>query len=279
VSDTGRREWDESAWQALADELDLWQAAGRRATFWWRDDDAGRADPALERLLALAARAGLPVGLAVVPAWLADDAIRAIRSAPPTVLVLQHGYAHANHETRIAPGERKVRPAECGAARAADQVLGELLDGRQRLGEAFAARLLPVLVPPWNRIAPPLVSRLPPAGYRGLSTFGPRPALPRTPGLVELNCHADPILWREAKRFAGARSTLARLRGHVMDRRTGRADPVEPTGLLTHHRDMEPALWQFLETLLERLAAHPGATFPALPAALGEPWTPVAPVC
>ncbi|MEK9660397.1 MAG: hypothetical protein VW644_01455, partial [Alphaproteobacteria bacterium] len=40
-------------WDALAAELDVWAAAGRTATLWWRDDDADAASPALERLLAL----------------------------------------------------------------------------------------------------------------------------------------------------------------------------------------------------------------------------------
>ena len=29
-----------SSWDALRTELDLWQDAGRDASFWWRDDDA-----------------------------------------------------------------------------------------------------------------------------------------------------------------------------------------------------------------------------------------------
>jgi hypothetical protein len=256
--------WDEAAWAACAAELDRWQAAGTRATFWWRDDDAGADHPGLARLLALAGGLGLPVGVAVVPAWLTADVVARLRAAPPGVAVLQHGWAHANHETAPPPGERKVRPAECGAARPAAQVLAELAAGRARLAEALGARTLPVLVPPWNRIAPEVAGGLPAAGYPALSGFGPRHAVAAIPGLVRLNCHADPIVWREAKRFAGAAVTLERLTGHLADRRAGRADPAEPTGLLTHHRDMTPAFWAFLEEWLGRVARHPGAAFPAL---------------
>ena len=51
----------DSGWAVLEAELDLWQAAGRTASFWWRDDDAVAATPALSRLLALpeSARRGL----------------------------------------------------------------------------------------------------------------------------------------------------------------------------------------------------------------------------
>ena len=31
----------DAPWAALNAELDCWAAAGRCATFWWRDDDAG----------------------------------------------------------------------------------------------------------------------------------------------------------------------------------------------------------------------------------------------
>ena len=55
-------------WSDLTQELDAWTADGRRATLWWRDDDAAEPDAALERLLALAATHGLPLALAVIPA-------------------------------------------------------------------------------------------------------------------------------------------------------------------------------------------------------------------
>jgi len=56
----------DSGWGALEAELDIWQSAGRSASFWWRDDDAIAATPELDRLLALAQDA--PIGLAVIPA-------------------------------------------------------------------------------------------------------------------------------------------------------------------------------------------------------------------
>ncbi len=37
---TGRDRPPVAMWDRLAAELDRWDAAGRRATFWWRDDDA-----------------------------------------------------------------------------------------------------------------------------------------------------------------------------------------------------------------------------------------------
>lgn len=269
------RAWDEPAWRAFVAELDAWISQGRQASFWWRDDDAGRPTPAFDRLLSLAAEVGLPLALPVVPAWLAPEVAETIRAAPGPVVVLQHGFAHANHETEIQPGEQKLRPAECGTARPAQAVLAELAEGCTGLKTAFGSRFLPVFVPPWNRIAPAVLAGLPRVGYRALSAFGPRAVAEPVPGLLQVNCHADPIVWREGKRFAGASATLERLRAHLAARREGHADPSEPTGLLTHHGDMDPLCWAFLEELLGRLRAHPAVTFPPLPSLLAaQPTTP-----
>jgi peptidoglycan/xylan/chitin deacetylase (PgdA/CDA1 family) len=257
--------WDEAAWLSFAAELDAWRHGGRTATFWWRDDDAGALHPGLPRLLDLAARHRVPLGVAAVPAWLAPEAAALLAAAPAGVVVLQHGWAHVNHETTPPPGERKIRPAECGAARPPDVVLAELAAGWACLRGALGTRTAPVLVPPWNRIAAGVVAGLPAIGYRALSTFGAGVRAPAAGGLARLDCHADPIVWREDRRFVGAAATLTRLTAHLTARREGRADPDAPTGLLTHHRDMGPAFWEFLDAWLGRLAGHAAARFPPLP--------------
>jgi hypothetical protein len=260
--------WDDRAWAHFTHELDAWQASGRVASFWWRDDDAGRPHPALDRLFDLAARTDTPLAVAVVPMWLTPEGAAAVRAAPAHVVILQHGFAHANHEPAAPAGERRVRPAECGRARPASVVLAEARAGRERLADAFDARFRPVFVPPWNRIAPAVVDGLAATGHQALSALGPRPAPEAAPGVLSLNCHADPIAWHEAKRFIGAAAALARLGAHLRARREGRADPLEPTGVLTHHRDMDAAFWTFFDTLLHRLRAHPGVVFPSLDTSL-----------
>ena len=56
------------SWDRLDRELAAWAAEGREATFWWRDDDAVAATPALDRLLRLTESGGVPLALAVIPA-------------------------------------------------------------------------------------------------------------------------------------------------------------------------------------------------------------------
>jgi predicted deacetylase len=250
--------WDAAAWARLRAELDRWPPGA--ATVWWRDDDAGAAGPPFDRLLALAAAHAAPLALAVVPTWLEETVAAAIRVGPAGLRVVQHGYAHRNHEPP-APDGTRGRPAELGAARPLDAALAELAAGWARLSTLVPTRLRAALVPPWNRIAPAVRDALPGAGYRTLSTFGPRAT---GAGFPVLNTHVDPIQWRAGKRFGGAAWTLEQITTHLTDRRLARVDPAEPTGLLTHHRDMPPSAWACLDALLGHLRGHPAVAFPPL---------------
>jgi hypothetical protein len=245
-----------TSWPAIADELARWRDLGRAPVLWWRDDDAADATPALDRLLALQRTHALPLALAVVPAA-ATPALAARLSHAPDTDLLQHGYAHTNH----APlGEKK---AELGPERPAMVVLGEL--GTGWLALERWANSLPVLVPPWNRIAPGLVPALPEIGFRGLSTFGIRRRARPVSGLVQVNTHIDLIDWR-TRRFAGAETVLgacaqalaaARL-GAEPGKRTGTdTGRGEPIGLLSHHLAMDEPAWDFLNSFWGRMGQLP----------------------
>lgn len=247
MAPTSARDWSE-----LARELDVWHAAGRTATLWWRDDDACGAGAALARLLEIATQYGVPLALAVIPARAERALAEHVRTAP-AVAVLQHGYAHRNH----APSG--VKRSELGDHRPATAIDTELERGWRRLAGLFGAAALPVLVPPWNRIGPGVSRRLPRLGYRGLSTFGPRSAREPLPGLCQVNSHLDLIDWRGTRGFVGVPLALGALLGHLRARRVGRADAGEPTGLLTHHLVHDDACWEFVSALLEQTRQHPAA--------------------
>ncbi|MBM3546039.1 MAG: hypothetical protein FJX54_03735 [Alphaproteobacteria bacterium] len=227
-------------WEDLGRELDAWGKAERLATLWWRDDDAIAPSDALDRLNALGRAHGVVPALAVVP--------KTAEASLPGLALLQHGYAHTNHGVK--------KKAELGPDRPAASVAGELATGRRRLLDLFAGRVLPVLAPPWNRIAPEVVALLPGIGFRGLSTFKPRERAEAAPGLVQVNTHADIIDWCE-RRFAGDDLAVGAILGHLADRRQGRADAAEPTGVLTHHLVHDAPAWGFLEKLFKVTRAHP----------------------
>jgi hypothetical protein len=241
-----------SNWRAFEDEVARSRDAGRAAELWWRDDDAADAGSALDRLLSVQHETQVPLALAVVPAT-ATQALAARLVDESGVDVLQHGYAHTNH----APaGEKKM---ELGAHRPAMLVLGDLGTGWMALERLFGARALPVLVPPWNRIAPLLVPTLPEIGFRGLSTFGARSRIEPVKGLLQVNTHLDLMDWRGHRGFVGEDAALATLvRALGAGRITG-----EPVGVLSHHLAMDEGAWDFLRSLMGRARTMPGVMLPA----------------
>jgi hypothetical protein len=241
-------------WQLLERELDCWQAANRRATLWWRDDDACRDSAALRKLLAIAGQQRVPVALAAIPAEADRTLADAIASCAHATIV-QHGYAHRNHAPR---GERS---AELGADRPLAVRLAELEQGRQRLEWVSGARYVPVLVPPWNRIAGDIYPRLVSVGLRGLSCFGPRGARLAAPALPQVNTHVDLIAWRRDRLFIGADAAIGRLVAHLTARRLFEVDADEPSGILTHHLVLADAAWDFVRELCSRTRSHPAAAW------------------
>ena len=245
-----------SGWAALEAELDIWQAAGRTAIFWWRDDDAIAVTPALDRLLALAE--GIPLALAVIPGR-AEPSLAERLGRAPDAAVLQHGWRHINH----APaGERK---SELSAHRPQSERLHELRLGRERLRSLFGARALGVLVPPWNRIGPDLVPRLPEIGIHGISVAGPRQAAAPAAGLQAINTHVDLVDWRGSRAFIGESAALGLVLRHLRSRFLGSVDAREPTGILTHHLLQDAPAEQFLRRLIATVRQHPSARFVPIP--------------
>ena len=244
------------AWRAFETELDAWAREGRSAAFWWRDDDASRPSAALDRLLGVRSRFRVPLALAVIPARLHPGLAPRLRTGGD-LAVLQHGFAHANH---AGAGEKSM---ELGLHRPRERVLGELARGFERLASAFEEGFVPVLVPPWNRIAAPLAPALPRLGLRGLSAFAPRPQPAPPSGLRRVDCHLDLIDWRGTRGCRDHARLAGELVGHLRARREGRADAAEPIGVLTHHLDHDECAWAFVERFLERSARHPAARWPA----------------
>lgn len=224
----------------LRQMLDGLAEAGTPARLWLRDDDAVQPTPALDRLLALGADHSVPLTLAVIPE--PSGQALADRLQGLAVEVAPHGWSHANH---AGSGEKSC---ELAATRPATAVLADLAAGLSRLRHLHGPRLVPVLVPPWNRIAPALIPALPGLGYRGLSVFGPeRGAAPP----ARLNVHVDLIDWRGTR---GGREAGALVADLVTRLQTG-----APAGYMTHHLVHDRAAWEFTERLFALTATHPGA--------------------
>ena len=78
---------------------------------------------------------------------------------------------------------------------------------------------------------------------------------------MQCNTHVDLIAWRRGRAFIGVDAAIGRLVEHLKARREGTVDQAEPTGILTHHLDLDGAAWQFLGELFLRTRAHAAATW------------------
>nr|WP_204262830.1 glycosyltransferase [Methylobacterium sp. BTF04] len=235
-------------WRPLRAALDAAHACGRPVPVWWRDDDAVTATPALDRLLHLSERFAFRLLVAAIPARVDAALAERLRDAP-LARVAVHGLSHANH----APVGAK--PAEFGPHRPLSVLHAEATEALDRARASFGPdTLLPVFVPPWNRLAPDLAAALPDLGYGGLSSV---PGLP-VAGLMRADIHLDPFDWRGTRSLADPPMLVATL-AHAIA-----ADLSGPLGLLTHHLVHDELVWAFLEDLLGELLAHPATT-------LGDP--------
>jgi hypothetical protein len=240
------------AWQAFFEEIACWRDAGRQAEFWWRDDDAERAAPALFRLVTLAQSMSIPLALAAIPARSQGNAFQGLG---PLVSVLQHGTDHAN---RALAGDKKT---EFPAGEPVPSALARIDAARRQLQAIAGDRFLPVMAPPWNRIPGPLASQLAGAGLRGLSQYGARSRTESAPGLRQVNTHVDIVAWRADRAFVGEDQALGAATKHLKAKRIGTADPGEATGWLTHHAVHDEPAWAFLERLFESTRGLPAVAW------------------
>lgn len=229
---------------SLLAELDGWKAAGRRADLWLRDDDATTATPALTRLLDLCAAHGVRPVVAAVPSG-ADAQLAAMLAGRGSVCV--HGIAHINH---AGAGEKKQ---ELHPSQPLDQMLRQLEAALATLRQRFGAALLPVLVPPWNRLDPRLLPHLRAIGFKGLSGFKARASRQAGPGLVQVNTHVDLMQWGKNRRGRPGPVVAGALADAL---RQARGQAGEPIGILSHHLVHDAQAWTSLEFLINVTGCH-----------------------
>jgi hypothetical protein len=233
-------------WALIDAEVNAWRRAGRASLLWWRDDDARQPSESLERLLVLAEGRQAPLALAVIPdsdlPGLADALL-----AHPSTTVIQHGCDHVDRN-RGGGVSSEFSPDTPSA-----DIAATIAESWERL--SVVRRTIPVYAPPWNVLLPNARQALKRTPLRAVSVYGA--SAPNEDGLPDINTHIDVMKWRPA-RFRGSPAILTRLWRQLRARRLGRRWD-EPIGLLTHHKNLDPAAWSFLERLLDRLNARSGA--------------------
>jgi len=247
-----------NTWDELAQELDLWFAAGQVATFWWRDDDLNEPTAALDRLLDLRDTFDIPLNLAVIP----DEVDPHIGDDLTGCVLLQHGVLHKNFAKE---GQKK---SEFPDTRSVKDCVKDLQQGKARMEELFGDVFYPVFVPPWNRISDPVLKELKTSGFIGLSRYNARLTAQPITGLAEINTHIDPVFWRGDRSALEDNKILRLCINHLKARRTGFVDKSEPTGLLTHHLIHDERLWEVTFKLLGFLCGHKAVRWVTLAGAI-----------
>ena len=230
-------------WQGLLDELARWHDIGLLARLWLRDDDAIVPTAALDRLLDISARYAAPVTVAIIPAASGPALAGRLAEARHAVPVV-HGWRHLNH---APPPEKKQ---ELGVHRPVSAVVSDMSLALDRMTELYGDRLLPLLVPPWNRIDQSLLPLLPDLGYAGVSGFRDQPAAGDIP---VINTHVDIIDWRGTR---GGRDHAV-LAAELTEELAAARPAGGAVGILTHHLDHDETCWSFLEKLFEITGAQP----------------------
>ncbi len=229
--------------QHFIDTLDAYAKDGRTVQLWLRDDDAIEPTAALSQLLDLSDRWNAPIAIAAIPAH-ATPALAELLDRFPLISVAVHGWDHVNH----APTSEKKQ--ELGLHCGEDVVVSRLADGLARITDLFGDRAIPLLVPPWNRIAQSLLGRLSSLGYEGLSVFGPE----RAEAPIRLvNTHVDIIDWKGTR---GGRP-MDVLYTEAAARLESGTTQAMSLGVLTHHLVHDDAAWNFLDDFFELTARHP----------------------
>ncbi len=241
----------------LDTELQNWRAAGKDPQLWWRDDDAISVTPQLEHLARLASSADIEILLAVIPAYAKRDLVAYVEQClnlKPCI----HGWSHENH----APASEKK--CELGTHRDLSEVLDDIVRGCQRLDDLFGRAVLPVLVPPWNRMRDDLAERLCEVGIEAFSTFTHQRSVPE----IQVNTHVDVMDWKAPCGTTGKSPDAVQIE-LASALRVSRANGFYPIGLLTHHLVHDETAWATLSAIV----AHPDLNWVSFQQALAHPST------
>jgi len=209
----------------------------------FRADDIGAPGANFERMMRLFARAGVPLALAVVPAWLTPARWRALRETEKEARELwcwhQHGWRHVNH----APDGKKQ---EFGSGRGIDRIRRDLDLGTARLRAVMEEDFCPGFTPPWNRCGAAALEALSRAGFLFVSRGkGARPPAPV--GLPDFSVNVDLHTRKEAAAEEGWDHLFAEIEAGIAG---------GLCGVMIHHQRMNDGAFDFLALLLEVLGGR-----------------------
>ncbi|MUM77098.1 polysaccharide deacetylase family protein [Pseudodesulfovibrio sp. F-1] len=221
----------------------LFAQAGPGVEVFFRADDVAAPGEACARMLKTFSRHGVPLHLAVTPAWLTPARWKVLRrwaGDGEQWCWHQHGWRHVNHQ-------RTGRKGEFGDGRTLEAKRADLARGRTRLEAIMGAWFSPVFTPPWNRFDAQTAGLLHEAGYVAVSRWaGAQRTVPTPEGLPDIAVNVDLHTRREPDPAEGLEALL---------REVGAALASGRAGFMLHHQRMNDAAFIFLDRCLSAVAA------------------------
>ena len=235
--------------EKLAETLE--QAGGQNPTFFFRADDIGAGGRAFEAMCALFRHHAIPLGMAVVPAWLSATRSKQLFEHAPLNEHLwgwhQHGWRHVNWQ-------KTGKKSEFGEHRPLEKQWRDIWQGQQKLQEIFGKHLLSVFSPPWNRLSLSTLKILQQLEFKAVCMEGQLPRGIRPPlTLKNLKLQLD-LHTRKAKDGPADYDTLLSELGRLLGKR-------EPIGIMLHHQRMTVHAFEFLDEMMSMLKEKLGARF------------------
>lgn len=226
----------------------------------FRADDIGAGGRAFNALCEIFRSHRIPLGMAVVPAWLSDVRAKQLFSAVPREEPLwgwhQHGWRHVNWE-------RAGKKSEFGEQRPIEKQWRDILQGQQKMRDIFGDRLVNVFTPPWNRLSVSTLRILQELGFEGVSMGKVFPRGVRSPlAMKNLRVNLDLHTRKGKDSHQDFQEILAEL-ATLFGKR-------EPVGIMIHHQKMTYFAFEFLDELLALLKNLAGIQFVGFQEILGR---------
>ncbi|MBU0972170.1 MAG: polysaccharide deacetylase family protein [Proteobacteria bacterium] len=224
----------------LGEVLDRGRENAKETRLYFRADDMGVPGKKAFLLMEMFKANGVPLNLALVPAWLTQQRWEAIRPFARKAGSLfswhQHGWRHVNHES---VGKKQ----EFGLSRKIQDIKRELIQGTHRLTSLVGKRYCPVFTPPWNRCDKRTLALVAALGFYAVSRdFGCIPPSPA--GLRDFPVHVDLHTRKDESPARGWEGLFNDLAAGL---ESGQC------GIMVHHARMDGPAFVFLEYLIEEI--------------------------
>ncbi|MBI9081213.1 MAG: polysaccharide deacetylase family protein [Pseudodesulfovibrio sp.] len=213
-------------------------SAPKGTEIFFRADDVGVPGDNCRRMIEIFRAHGVPLHLAVTPAWLTESRWATLQEwggGDDFLCWHQHGWRHVNHQ-------KTGKKGEFGTDRSRVAKKADLARGQEKLQSIMGASFQPFFTPPWNRFDSETAEVLSELGFKAVSrSDGEQKKVPLSDTLPDIFTNVDLHTRGEADPADGWNALMEDFEVAV---RTGRV------GVMLHHQRMNQAAFDFLDDCL-----------------------------